>query len=606
MSDALPLFLVYSAALITSGIFIYGALRLMKEKNSRDHEIPVAVGTKTPQELKNSNASVIAARLTAVMRGDISIDAAERAQYSHDTSIFVRMPSVVVYPKDADDVAALVKEVASLKREGFDVSVTARAAGTCMSGGPLTFSIVAVFTKYLNHIEAIGEGVAIAEPGVYYRDFEKATRAHGNQILPSFPASRELCALGGIVNNNSGGERTLEYGKTSKYVQELHVVLADGTQTTFGPVTRPQWIAKKQFPGLEGSIYRSMDSLLTEHAELIEKSRPTVSKNSAGYALWDVHDKKTDTFNLAKLITGAQGTLALTTSMKLGLVTEQGYRSMLVVFLHDLMNLPDIVREVLAFNPESFESFDEHTLSLAIRFLPQMLIQMGIGKAIRLGLSFLPEVGMAMTGGLPKLILMAEFSEDTHEAALAAAAAAGNALTQFHVQCEVLANEQASEKYWIIRRESFALLRKHSNGLTAAAFIDDLVVPPSSYPEFLPKLDALLRPYHDRFIYTIAGHIGNGNFHIIPLMDLSKPEVRAVIPELSPKVYDLVMQYGGSTTGEHNDGIIRTPYLPQLFGGDMYALFEKTKHIFDPQNILNPGKKVGGTFSDIEHDMIRT
>jgi FAD/FMN-containing dehydrogenase len=146
-------------------------------------------------------------------------------------------------------------------------------------------------------------------------------------------------------------------------------------------------------------------------------------------------------------------------------------------------------------------------------------------------------------------------------------------------------------------------LRKNAKGLYAAPFIDDFVVQPDSYPEFLPELNALLAEYD--LLYTIAGHIGNGNFHIIPLMDLSKPEVRDLILELSPRVYALVIKYGGSTTGEHNDGIIRTPYLPQLFGDAMVELFAKTKNIFDPTNLFNPGKKVGGTFKDIEDWMIK-
>ena len=155
-----------------------------------------------------------------------------------------------------------------------------------------------------------------------------------------------------------------------------------------------------------------------------------------------------------------------------------------------------------------------------------------------------------------------------------------------------------------MRRESFSLLRKNAKGLYAAPFIDDFVVPPDTYPEFMPELNALLARYD--LLYTIAGHIGSGNFHIIPLMDLKDPKVRSIILELSPKVYELVIKYGGTTTGEHNDGIIRTPYLPQLFGAEMVTLFEKTKHIFDPEDIFNPGKKVGGTFQDIERDMLRS
>jgi FAD/FMN-containing dehydrogenase len=290
--------------------------------------------------------------------------------------------------------------------------------------------------------------------------------------------------------------------------------------------------------------------------------------------------------------------------MKLRLVKQQGYRAMLVIFLKDLAVLPEIVHRVLPFNPESFESYDDQTFKLAVKFMPQMLSQMGLARATRLGISFLPEVAMVMQGGVPKLVLMAEFSEDTHEEALKKAEDAEAALKDLNLPTSVKKNEAAAEKYWIVRRESFSLLRKNVHGLYAAPFIDDFVVPPDTYPDFLPELNALLDAYKDKFIYTIAGHIGNGNFHIIPLMDMTKPEIRQIILDLAPEVYKLVLKYGGTTTGEHNDGIIRTPYLPMLFGEDMTKLFAETKHIFDPQNIFNPGKKVGGTFEDIKADMI--
>jgi FAD/FMN-containing dehydrogenase len=546
--------------------------------------------------------------LREVVTGDVATDSETLAKMSRDTSIFTRTPSVVVYPKNADDVSRIVRVIHEHKEQGESVSVTARSAGTCMSGGPLSTSVVAVFTKYINHVCSVEEdpqgGHAVVEPGVYYRDFEKETLAHGDLILPSYPASRELCAMGGILNNNSGGERTLEYGKTEDYVEEVQVVLSDGSQTTFKPLSPDELDKKKKLDGLEGDIYRGMTSLLNEHEELIRNAKPHVSKNSAGYALWNVIDPKTGTFNLAKLICGAQGTLALTTRMKLRLVKQQGNRSMIVIFLKDLAVLPDIVKRVLPFNPESFESYDDQTFKLAVKFMPQMLKQMGLFAAIRLGIAFIPEIFMVLRGGVPKLVLMAEFSEDTHEEALSMAQKAQDALADLHLETQVLKNERAAEKYWKVRRESFSLLRKNVHGLYAAPFIDDFVVPPASYPDFLPELNTLLAEYKDKFIYTIAGHIGNGNFHIIPLMDLTRKDVRDVIPELSPKVYELVLKYGGSTTGEHNDGIIRTPYLPMMFGEKVNALFEETKKIFDAENIFNPGKKVGGTFADIERDMI--
>lgn len=560
------------------------------------------------------NAEELKKRLQKVVKGEIDDSESARALASRDTSLFHRTPALVVSPKDTEDVSAIVKEVAAAKAAGQDVCLAARAAGTDMSGGPLTTGVVVSFTPHMNHVLTVEQGeytdagkksgYAVTEPGVYYRDFEKETLKQ-NLILPSYPASRGIAAMGGIVANNSGGERTLGFGKTEDYIEEVEVVLSDGSVATFKPLTHAELNAKKMSHTLEAQIYRSMDALLTENATLIDKHRPKVSKNSAGYALWSVRDQRTGTFNLAKLVCGSQGTLALWTRAKLNLVKPKAHRAMLVVFLYELDVLPKIVERVLPFEPESFESYDDHTFTLAVKFLPQMLTQLGFEKALKLGIDFIPEAAMVATGGVPKMILMAEFAEDTIEQADRKAEHARDALKGLHVHTKIEKNEKESEKYWMIRRESFALLRKNLHGYYASPFIDDFVVPPSSYSEFLPKLHALLEEYKDYFIYTIAGHVGNGNFHIIPLMDLSKEENRNVILELSPKVYELVISVGGTTTGEHNDGIIRTPYLPMLFGERMVKLFEETKRIFDPQNILNPGKKVGGTFEDIKKDMIQ-
>ena len=227
---------------------------------------------------------------------------------------------------------------------------------------------------------------------------------------------------------------------------------------------------------------------------------------------------------------------------------------------------------------------------------------MGLFKMLALGLAFVPEILMAMEGGVPKLVLMAEFAENSKDEALEKAREAEASLHGLHIQAKIASSSAEVEKYWTIRRESFSLLRKNPLGLHASPFIDDIVVHPDDYPKFLPELNALLDEYH--LIYTIAGHAGEGNFHIIPLMDLKKPEYRKMVLELQPRVYKLVAKYHGSITGEHSDGIIRTPYLNIMFGEKMCEIFAQVKNIFDPLNILNPGKKVGGTIADIERSMI--
>lgn len=537
------------------------------------------------------------------VKGEVADDVATRNVFSRDTSIFQRQPAVVVSPKDVDDVAGVVKYAHVAREKGEDVAIAPRSAGTDMTGGPLTDSIVLSFTEHMNRVHAIGNDYVVAEPGVFYRDLEKQTLAKAGTLIPSYPASRNLCALGGMIANNSGGELTLQYGKTERYVQELDVVLSDGSKAMLKRLSPSELAQKEAEKTLEGDIYRKIHDLLLENADEIEAARPGVSKNSAGYALWDVLDEKTGTLDLTKLIVGSQGTLAIVTKAKVGTVRLKPSRAMLVVFLTDIAILPEIVRRILAHKPESFESYDEHTFSFAIRFMPQMLRQMGLFEAATLGISFIPEMLM-MLGGVPKFLLMAEFADETPEKAQDQAREARHAIADLPVRTKFAFSDISREKFWKVRRESFNLLRKSLPGLYAAPFIDDLVVNPETYPQFLPELNALLSQY--KFTFTVAGHIGNGNFHIFPLMDLKDPEVHKTILELTPKVYDLVARYKGSTTGEHNDGIIRTPYVKTMFSPKMLELFAEVKKIFDPLNILNPGKKVGGTEADIEKYMIRS
>ncbi|MBP9757587.1 MAG: FAD-binding oxidoreductase [Candidatus Pacebacteria bacterium] len=542
-------------------------------------------------------------RLAHLIKGDVVDDAETLKKYSRDTSVFERTPKVVVFPKGEDDVSAIIKYTHDARERGEDVSVVARSAGTDMTGGPLTRSISLAFTKYMNKIIKVDDKAVTAQPGVYYRDLEKETLSKTGKIIPSYPASRMLCAFGGMISNNSGGELTLRYGKTNDYVRNLKVVLSDGSRAELRPMSFTEAEQKAQEPTLEGTIYRDIRALLEKYEGEILAAKPTVTKNSAGYSLWNVMDRKTNTFDLTQLVCGSQGTLAVVTEGTVGIVKMKEHRAMLVIFLSDMNILPEIVRRVLEHGPESFESYDDQTFKLAVRFIPQIIGHFGFSQMIKLGFAFIPEMWMVLTGGVPKLVLMAEFAEDTDEEAIEKARAARMALHGLAVSTKLAKSEAQAAKYWTIRRESFALLRKNLKGLYAAPFIDDLVVHPDNYPQFIPELYALLNEHH--LLYTIAGHIGDANFHIIPLMNMKDPRHRREIIELQPKVYEIVAKYKGSITGEHNDGIIRTPYLGIMYGETMIKLFEETKRIFDPLGVLNPGKKTGGTIDDIKNSMIQ-
>lgn len=512
-------------------------------------------------------------------KGEVAEDIATRKSRATDASIFEVMPQAVVFPRDADDVKALVRFARDNARLG--VSLTARAAGTDMSGGPLTNSISVDFSRHMNKVIDAGYGSAEAEPGTYYRDFEKAIAEHGF-LMPSYPASKGLCAIGGMVANNSGGEKTLSYGKTADYVKQIRMVCADGEEHVFMPLREHALREKMRQDGFEGNVYREMYRLVTENAEALGRAKPQVSKNSAGYALWDIWDGHT--FDLTRLITGSQGTLGLMTRVRFRTIRPKAHARLLVIFVNDRGMLGKLIPAVLAHRPESFESYDDRTFALGLRFF-----------LFRFAFRFLPEAWMIVkNGGLPKLAMLAEFTGDSDKETLHMAEAARRDLAQLGVAMRITKSAGDAEKYWAVRRESFSLLRTKIKGKQTAPFIDDIIVTPDKLPEFLPKLDALLAPYAGDMTYTVAGHMGDGNFHIIPLMDLGKARSREIIPELSRKVYALVLAYRGSITAEHNDGLIRTPYLEQMYGEKVCALFAETKRIFDPEGIFNPGKKVGG------------
>ncbi len=530
--------------------------------------------------------------LKKTIKGDVDVSDETLNIFSHDASLFEVKPQAVVFPKDDEDVCNLVKFVAKHKKEYPKLSLTGRSAGTDMGGGSINESIIVAFGKYFNKTPTVSGNIAVTEPGVFYRDFEKETLKN-NLIFPSYPASRELCAMGGIVNNNSGGEKSLQYGKTEKYIRKIKAVLSDGNEYEFKKLTEEELKDKMALKTFEGEIYRKMYGLISENYEELMKAKPAVSKNSAGYYLWNVWDKDKKTFDLTRLWVGAQGTLGLLTEAELELVPVYKHREMEVIFLQDMSHLGQIIDIILPLKPESFESYDDNTLKLALRYFPEFARKLGIGGMFDAGLAFLPAFVQMFAGKLPKLILQVDFAGDNPEELNQKIATLREKLKPLHPVTKVSVDDQ-EKKYWLVRRESFNLLRNKIRDKHTAPFIDDFVINPHDIGIVIPKVTDILR-LHPEFIFTVAGHVGDGNFHIIPLADITNPNVRKLIPEISKEVYGIITKYHGSITGEHNDGLIRTPYLEQMYGEKICRLFEDTKNIFDKENIFNPGKKVGGS-----------
>ncbi len=531
-------------------------------------------------------------KLAAIIKGEVQADKHTLETYSHDTSLFEVKPRVVVFPKDSDDVCRLVQFVASHKAEQPELSLTGRSGGTDMSGGAINDSVIVAFERHFKHMGAIEGDQVWVQPGVYYRDFERVTLQKG-LIFPSYPASRGICMMGGIVANNSGGEKSLTYGKTSRYVMAVKMVLRDGKEHTFTALSGEALYKKLKEPGLEGDITREVYALLTKNQKRIAATKPKVSKNSTGYNLWDAWDDTWDgqTLDLTRLIVGSQGTLGLITETRLRLVPAKPLSGMLVVFLPRLDNLGELINLILPHMPSTFESFDKSTFLFAARFFFSFRKTLGWRRFIVLAFSFIPVLGRLLRHGtnLPKIVLLIEFEGDDQAKIAKKLARLEAQLNAIGLESMRAKDKKREEKFWTIRRESFNLLRKNVRHKHAAPFIDDLVVPPARLPEFLPRLTEILNRHE--LLYTIAGHMGDGNFHVIPLMDLGDPKEREKIPKVLGEVINLVLEYEGSLSGEHNDGLIRGPFLSQMYAPDMMEILGRVKSIFDPDNIFNPHKK---------------
>lgn len=532
-------------------------------------------------------------------KGEVMDDEATLKLYSHDASLFEVKPKLVVFPKDAVDLKNLVNWVNENKKNDSTLSITIRAAGSCMAGGPLGESIIVDVMKYMNKIGEIKQDGTVVEPGAYYRDFELKT-LEKSLILPCFTASKNMNALGGMIGNNCAGEKTLRYGKMENFILESKVIFADGNEYSIKPLLKPELEFKIKQNDYEGDLYKKLYELITANYELIKRAKPQVSKNSAGYYLWNVWDGKT--FDLNKLIVGSQGTLGLVTEAKVKLVRTEPVSKLFVIFLPNLTHIAELVNEILPTNPDSLETYDDATMKLAFRFFPEMLKSMKAKNFFKLILSFIPEGFMMLKQlGIPKMFVLVEYTGQTESEVNEKLNNLENKIKHFGLIMRKTKSEEESKKYWTIRRESFNLLRKHVKGKRTAPFVDDVVVKPEYMPEFLPKMKKILDEYN--LVYTIAGHAGNGNFHIIPLMNMHDKGNIEVIKEVGEKIYHLVKEYHGSITGEHNDGIVRTPYLNMMYSPEILELFKKTKEIFDPQNIFNPGKKVNGTLEYLENHL---
>lgn len=526
------------------------------------------------------------------VKGGVSTDLHTRHQVSRDASIYELVPDVVVEPHDAEDIEALVKFVNKHKKEFPKLSITPRSAGTDMSGGAIGNSILIEMTPHFNKVESLKKNILQVQPGAFIRDIDPILNAKGLQ-LGCVPASRAICTIGGIVGNNAGGEQSLRYGNADRSVRELQVVLADGNTYTVKPLTKRELDRKIAEKTYESELYRRVFELVDKNYDTVRNARPNVNKNSMGYNLWSVWDREKGIFDMTQLFTGSQGTLGVITDIKIEAVPKAPHSGLLLAYLPSIKHLGHIIETVMEHKPATFEGFDDITFNLGIRYFKTFRKQLGTKEYLRQQTHLTKSVAK-FKGHLPNILLMIEFDGETHQEVLKKISNLHDDLKKYKIRMDIESDEKSSAPFWSIRRAALALLRNQISGRYASPFIDDMTVQPRHLPKFLPELRKVIRKY--KLPATIQGHFGDGNFHIIPLMDIAGTKDQAKLEPVMRELVPIVLKYGGTMAGEHNDGMVRGSWLPAVFGQDMYSLFREVKEIFDPNYIFNPHKKTDASW----------
>ncbi len=503
--------------------------------------------------------------------GESEENTMELEKYATDASAFRIVPKKVFYPKTVADIQAIVNDTRENRLAGGTASLTPRAGGTCMSGGPLTEEWVVDMTRHMHAVTIDPEAcTATVEAGAYFRDIEREAKKYG-LMFPAYPSSHLLCGIGGMIGNNASGEKSLRNGPTSANILSLEVVLADESMVFLEPKALSLATSQRE---------KTLVELAHTYGKKLAHATGNVPKAASGYRLEKV--VRDSIFSEIPLIVGAQGTLGIVTKAVLKLLPIPEHADLLLISAQSLKNLSDIIEIVHAHNPEVLETFDSNTYHKAEEFL-----------------SYHTSVVSPFLDTSAHLFILAQFSEDTKEATHAQRSACEQALLDKGYSVRHCEDARVVASAWEIRRNAFLLMRDHNEeGLRAVPCIEDVIVPLPSLGIFIEELSSVLT--RRNIYYGFHGHIGDGSFRVIPVFDFSSPTLTDDIVGLTREVFELIKRLGGNMSADHSDGIIRTPFLKEFYGEELYRVFEDIKNLYDPENILNPGKKVGGTVAHIE------
>lgn len=526
--------------------------------------------------------------------GDVRFDSYTRQMYATDASAYEMTPIGVVFPQSTEDVASTVTYCA--ERE---IPVLPRGGGTSLAGQAVNEAVVLDLTRYMDVVVSIdsSERRAHVEAGAVLGELNEALARYDLKFAPD-PAAGDRSTIGGAIGNNSTGAHSLVYGKTDAYVEECKVVLADGTVTTFGEMSVERLRERANPDGtLLERIYAETIRIIDEEHEAIRDRFPNLKRNVSGYN-FDilVEEAETGTVNLARLLAGSEGTLAIVTEAKVSLEPIPETKAVSLLFYESVLEAVTDVQHVLEHDPAAVELIDNVLLELARET-----------TEFEEAASLVPQEANA---GL----LVEFYAEDDKDGRKQTAAlladrvpgadtnvippADGPVIDESRAFTGLEAHdEDQREMFWTLRKAGLPILLSRTSNEKHISFIEDCAIPPEHLPEFVERFQSLLVATDRDDDAAFYAHAGPGVIHVRPLVDTKRARDREEMVSITDKVTDMVIEFGGSVSGEHGDGRARTQWNRKLYGDDLWQAFRDLKTAFDPDWLLNPGNVCG------DHDM---
>ena len=507
------------------------------------------------------------------------VDASERTRrlYSTDASIYQVEPAGVVAPESTADVQAVV----DFARER-ETSVVARGAGSSLTGNAVGEGIVVDTSRELDEILAIDPEAQTVrvQPGVVLDDLNDALADHGLYFPPD-PSTSSTCTVGGMVANDAAGPHSVRHGTTRDNVCAVECVLADGSVVEFSRREGDALQAAREGSNRESDVYDTILDLRASLADEIDIQYPNVERNSSGYDLRSAAAPDGSWADLSSLLVGSEGTLAFVSEVTLDLTERPETRAVALCFYEDVIAAAAAVEPALDADPSAVELIDDEVLGYAREAWDLHLVPEAAGAA---------------------LLLEVETTHDRQDTDIEAAVEA--ATTDAMIGSRRAVDDDEQERLWKVRKASNPLLNRRPGDEQALSFIEDAAIPPARLPEYLRKVREVLVA-HD-LDASVFGHAGQGVLHVKPFLNLKTKADRERLRSVSASVHETVIDLGGCVSGEHGDGRLRSTYLEEMYGEEIYDAFAQVKNAFDPHDVFNPSKIVpaeDGTVAQVEDNL---